>query len=198
MICMYLVAIYRRQTLQIVSWKVSSSVLDKYIKVNIWHLDFFYYSGTLWHSKLRGKKKSLSRTFHHGEINNQTWQKLLPVSKWPRKVGGMGSTTLMTWQQGLNVKLCKTLSIEVGSKIVNKTFTTQAISHTTPNYAVPMLISSTFRRIPTLLIDSKSGMSTHLMKPICAVGLVTLFRSMNGATGSPSAFSRSLCECTTM
>lgn len=32
------------------------------------------------------------------------------------------------------------------------------------------------------------------MKPIWAVGLVTLSRSMNGATGRPSDFSLSLCS----
>ena len=46
----------------------------------------------------------------------------------------------------------------------------------------------------TLLRASNMGMRTNLMKPICAVGLVTLSRSMNGATGSPSLFSRSLCK----
>lgn len=44
----------------------------------------------------------------------------------------------------------------------------------------------------TLFNSSNSGISTNLMKPICAVGLLTLSRSMKGATGRPSAFSRSL------
>ena len=43
----------------------------------------------------------------------------------------------------------------------------------------------------TLATVSNSGMRTNLMKPICAVGLVTFSRSMKGATGSPSSFSRS-------
>lgn len=39
---------------------------------------------------------------------------------------------------------------------------------------------------------SNSGISTNLIKPICAEGFVTLSRSMNGATGKPSIFSTSL------
>ena len=45
----------------------------------------------------------------------------------------------------------------------------------------------------TLFSNSNSGIRTNLMKPIWAEGLVTLSRSMKGATGSPSDFSRSLC-----
>ena len=45
----------------------------------------------------------------------------------------------------------------------------------------------------TLFILSNKGMRTNLMNPICAVGFVTLSRSMKGATGSPSDFSLSLC-----
>ena len=37
------------------------------------------------------------------------------------------------------------------------------------------------------------GMRTNLMKPICADGFVTFSRSMKGATGRPSSFSRSDC-----
>ena len=39
---------------------------------------------------------------------------------------------------------------------------------------------------------SKSGNSTNLMKPIWEEGLLTLSRSMKGATGRPSSFSMSL------
>lgn len=46
--------------------------------------------------------------------------------------------------------------------------------------------------IHTLFNSSNSGINTNLMKPICAVGLLTLSRSMKGATGRPSDFSRSL------
>lgn len=45
----------------------------------------------------------------------------------------------------------------------------------------------------TFMTVSNIGMRTNLMKPICAVGLVTLSRSIKGATGSPSDFSLSLC-----
>ena len=47
-------------------------------------------------------------------------------------------------------------------------------------------------QLSTLFNSSNSGISTNLMKPICAVGLLTLSRSMKGATGRPSDFSRSL------
>lgn len=47
---------------------------------------------------------------------------------------------------------------------------------------------------PTFMTVSNMGMSTNLMKPIWAVGLVTLSLSMKGATGRPSDFSRSLWE----
>ena len=47
--------------------------------------------------------------------------------------------------------------------------------------------------ILTLFIHSNKGMRTNLMNPICAVGFVTLSRSMKGATGRPSDFSLSLC-----
>ncbi len=49
-----------------------------------------------------------------------------------------------------------------------------------------LTISPTFRTV------SNMGMRTNLIKPIWAVGLVTLSRSMKGATGSPSNFSLSL------
>ena len=45
--------------------------------------------------------------------------------------------------------------------------------------------------ILALAMVSNMGSRTNLMKPICAVGLVTFSRSMNGATGKPSSFSRS-------
>ena len=48
--------------------------------------------------------------------------------------------------------------------------------------------------LPTLETVSNIGMSTNLINPICAVGFVTLSRSMKGATGSPSIFSLSLCK----
>lgn len=48
--------------------------------------------------------------------------------------------------------------------------------------------------ISTLFNSSNNGISTNLMKPIWAVGLLTLSRSIKGATGSPSDFSRSLCK----
>lgn len=46
----------------------------------------------------------------------------------------------------------------------------------------------------TLVTVSNIGIRTNLMNPIWAVALVTLSRSMNGATGRPSDFSRSLCR----
>ena len=46
--------------------------------------------------------------------------------------------------------------------------------------------------IRTLFSSSNKGISTNLMKPIWAVGLLTLSRSIKGATGRPSDFSRSL------
>lgn len=45
----------------------------------------------------------------------------------------------------------------------------------------------------TLVTVSNIGIRTNLMNPIWAVALVTLSLSMNGATGRPSDFSRSLC-----
>ena len=45
----------------------------------------------------------------------------------------------------------------------------------------------------TLDMLSKRGRRTKRMNPIWAEDFVTLSRSMNGATGSPSSFSRSLC-----
>lgn len=48
--------------------------------------------------------------------------------------------------------------------------------------------------IRTLFRSSNKGISTNLMKPIWAVGLLTLSRSIKGATGRPSDFSRSLCN----
>lgn len=48
-------------------------------------------------------------------------------------------------------------------------------------------------RALTLVTVSNIGMRTNLMNPIWAVALVTLSLSMNGATGRPSDFSRSLC-----
>ena len=47
---------------------------------------------------------------------------------------------------------------------------------------------------PTFRTVSNIGMRTNLMNPIWAVGLVTLSLSINGATGSPSVFSLSLCQ----
>ena len=53
-------------------------------------------------------------------------------------------------------------------------------------------VLSYYLLIRTLFSSSNKGISTNLMKPIWAVGLLTLSRSIKGATGSPSDFSRSL------
>ena len=50
----------------------------------IYHIWVFSYSGSLQHSRLN-RQKSFDLDFLQGEINNQTWQKSLPVSKWPSK-----------------------------------------------------------------------------------------------------------------
>lgn len=55
-------------------------------------------------------------------------------------------------------------------------------------------VVSYYLLIRTLFSSSNKGISTNLMKPIWAVGLLTLSRSIKGATGSPSDFSRSLCN----
>jgi len=58
----------------------------------------------------------------------------------------------------------------------------------------PCWVTSLRRWSFTLVTVSNIGIRTNLMKPIWAVALVTLSRSMNGATGRPSDFSRSLCR----
>lgn len=55
-----------------------------------------------------------------------------------------------------------------------------------------VLLSRVWCRPLTLATVSNIGMRTNLMNPIWAVALVTLSRSMKGATGRPSDFSRSL------
>lgn len=57
----------------------------------------------------------------------------------------------------------------------------------------PCGILSTWGQSLTLVTISNIGIRTNLMNPIWAVALVTLSRSMKGATGRPSDFSRSLC-----